>query len=104
MEQQQSSGNAQLIAILSYITLIGWIIALVLFQNDKSELAACHLRQSLGVLLLGFILIWIPILGWILSIFVFVFWVIGLVYAAQGEAKPIPLIGPFLLDLFKGIK
>ncbi|MEN8225790.1 MAG: hypothetical protein ABFS05_10570 [Bacteroidota bacterium] len=104
MEQQQSSSNAQLIAIVSYLTFIGWIIAFVLYQNDKSELASCHIRQSLGLFILGIILFWIPVLGWILSLVVLVLWIIGLIYAAQGEAKPIPIVGQFFLDLFKGLQ
>ncbi len=101
--EQKSASNAQLIAIVSYLTFIGWIIAFILYQNDKSELASVHIRQTLGLFILGILLFWIPILGWILSLVVFVLWIIGLIYAAQGEAKPIPILGNFFLDLFKGI-
>ena len=107
MEQQPASSNAQLIAIVSYLSLIGWIIAFVLYQNDKSELAIYHLRQSLGINILGvigWVVFWIPILGWLAAIFLFVLWIMGLIYAAQGEAKPVPLIGNFIQDIFKGIQ
>ena len=55
MEQQNqpASSNAQIIAVVSYITFIGWIVAYLLYQNDKSELAIYHVRQSLGILILG---------------------------------------------------
>jgi len=107
MEQQPVSSNAQMIAIVSYLTLIGWVIAFVLYQNDKSELAIYHIRQSLGILILGivgWVVFWIPIIGWAAGIFLFVLWLMGLIYAAQGEARPIPLIGNFIQDLFKGIQ
>ena len=109
MEQQKqpASSNSQVIAVISYITLIGWIIAFILYQNDKSELAIFHLRQSLGILILGIIgrvIFWIPILGWLAVIFVFVLWLIGLMRAAHGEKKPIPLFGSFFQDIFKGIQ
>lgn len=107
MEQQPQSSNAQLVAIVSYLTLVGWIIAFVLYQNDKSEFAIYHLRQSLGILItgiIGWVVFWIPIIGWLAAIFVFVLWIIGLIYAAQGEQKPIPVLGKFFLDLFKGIQ
>lgn len=107
MEQQPVSSNAQLIAIVSYLTLIGWIIAFVLYQNDKSELAVYHIRQSLGILILGivgWVVFWIPIIGWAAGIFLFVLWLMGLIYAAQGEARPVPLLGNFMQDLFKGIQ
>ena len=107
MQQQSNSSNAQLIAIISYLTFIGWIIAFVLYQNDKSELAIYHLRQSLGINILGLLgwgLFWVPFIGWLASIFLFVLWIMGFISAAQGETKPIPLIGDFIQDLFKGIQ
>ena len=110
MEQQSNSTNPQLIAIVSYLTFIGWIIAFVLYQNNKSELAIFHIRQTLGIYLMGIVgmlFLWIPLIGWILSIllpiFIFVLWIIGLINAAQGETKPVPLVGEFSQELFKGI-
>ena len=109
MEQQNqpASSNAQLIAVISYLTFIGWIIAFVLYQNDKSEFAIYHIRQSLGIVILGvvgWVIFWIPILGWLCAIFLFVMWLMGLIYAAQGEAKPVPVLGNFFQDIFKGIQ
>jgi len=108
MEQQQpTSSNAQLIAIVSYLTLVGWIIAFILYQNDKSELAIFHLRQALGIVIIGaigWVVFWIPILGWLAAIFLFVLWIMGLISAAQGEMKPVPLLGKFFQDIFKSIQ
>jgi len=91
------------VAILSYITPIGWIIGLILHSNNKTELGAFHLRQTLGLYILSIILSFIPIIGWILNIVVFIFWLLGLIYAVQGEKKAVPLIGDFIQNLFKGI-
>ena len=107
MEQQPASSNSQLIAVVSYLTLVGWIIAFILYQNDKSELAIFHLRQALGIVILGvvgWVVFWIPILGWLAAIFLFVLWIMGLISAAQGEIKPVPLLGKLFQDLFKGIQ
>ena len=107
MQQQSNSSNAQLIAIISYLAFIGWIIAFVLYQNDKSELAIYHLRQSLGINILGLLgwgLFWVPFIGWLAGIFLFVLWIMGFISAAQGETKPVPLVGDFIQDLFKGIQ
>jgi len=107
MEQQPYSSNTQLIAIISYLAFIGWIIAFILYQNDKSEFAIYHLRQSLGLNILGILgmaFFWIPFIGWIASILFFVLWLMGFISAAQGETKPVPLIGDFIQDLFKGIQ
>ncbi|MBC8490770.1 MAG: hypothetical protein H8D45_32535 [Bacteroidetes bacterium] len=91
------------VAIVSYITLLGWIIAIILHNNNRTEFGAFHLRQSLGLILTGIILWFIPIIGWILNIIVFVFWIIGLVNAIQGEKKPVPIVGEFYQNIFKGL-
>ncbi len=106
MDQTQGNQQAQedkTIAILSYITFIGWIIALILHQNNKTSLGAYHLRQTLGIFLTGIILSIIPIIGWILGLVLFVFWILGLISAVQGEEKPIPLLGEFYQNIFKGL-
>ncbi|MFW5990589.1 MAG: hypothetical protein ACOCQX_00005 [Candidatus Nanoarchaeia archaeon] len=82
-----------MVAILSYITIIGWIIALVLHQENKTSLGSFHLRQALLLMIAGLVLTFIPIIGWLLNIVVFVFWIMGLVYAIQKQEKEVPLIG-----------
>ena len=41
------------VAIISYITIIGFIAAIFLHQNNKTQLGAFHLRQVLGIVLTG---------------------------------------------------
>jgi uncharacterized membrane protein len=98
--------DGRTIAWVSYITLIGWIIAFVSHSNTlvKSSLATFHLRQSFGLMLIWLALIvirfalflTIPILGLLItiaSIGLFVLWVMGLINAVNGEEKPLPLLG-----------
>ena len=103
INKMNNTAEDKTVAIVSYITLIGWIIALILNSNQKTKLGAFHLRQTLGLYITGMILWWIPAVGWILNIIVFIFWLIGLINATQGEAKPVPIIGDFYQELFKGI-
>lgn len=118
MEVQNDPGKT--VAILSYLTLIGFIIALVLNsdQRNKSELGVFHLRQALGIFLTGFILglangifVFIPFLGWLMNLVIigcmialFVFWILALVAAINGEKKAIPVLGDFYQNTFSGIK
>jgi uncharacterized membrane protein len=95
--------QAKLVAILSYITIIGWVIALVINSNNRSSLGSFHLRQALILIIAGVVLSWIPVLGWIVGIIIFVFWIMGLIYAIQGKEKPIPLIGEYAQKWFKGL-
>ena len=91
------------IAILSYITIIGWIIALVMNTSEKSKLGSYHIRQTLLLYIFAVILSWIPILGWILGIVLFIFWIIGLVAAINGEKKEMPIVGKLAQQWFKGL-
>jgi len=113
-----STMDGKSIAIISYLTIIGWIIAFVMHGNNKSQLGSFHLRQSLFLMLTGFgvsilqwILIFIPILGWIISILLyfvllglFVLWIIGLIAAINGEEKEVPFLGKKAQELLKGIQ
>jgi uncharacterized membrane protein len=111
MENQSSSSDPQIISIVSYITIIGWVVALIIYQNSKSELAIMHIRQSLGIFCIGFIgmiVSYFPYIGWFLgmaiSIVAFAFWIMGLIAAIQRETKPVPLVGDMIQDVFKGIQ
>lgn len=92
------------VAILSYLTLIGFIVAIVLHGSKKTNLGAFHLRQTLGLLIAGIvfgfggvIIAMIPVLGWIavplIWIGFFVLWLMGLIAAATGQMKPVPVLG-----------
>ncbi len=97
------SDEGKTYAIVSYITWIGWIIALILNSEKKYDLARFHIRQTLMIFLAGIVFCWIPFLGWIAGIALFVFWIMGLISAINGEKKEIPLIGKLAQDWFKGI-
>ena len=101
------------VAILSYITIIGFIVALVLHSSNKTALGTFHLRQCLGLILTflalgvaGFILAFIPLLGWLASMILWlgivVLWVIGLISAINGQSKPVPVRGEHYQKWFAG--
>jgi hypothetical protein len=87
------------VAILGYITLIGFIVAIVLNSNKKTKLGAFHLRQVLGLFLTGVLCI-IPLLNILIIICLFVFWIMGLISAIKGEMKPVPLLGAYYQKWF----
>ncbi|MBA2612786.1 MAG: hypothetical protein H0U95_12495 [Bacteroidetes bacterium] len=109
-----SADQGKTIAIVSYFTLIGWIIALVMHGSNKTSIGAYHIRQSLGLMLLAIStiviripLMFIPFLGWglnlAISIGLLIFWILGLVTAINGEEKPLPLIGDAFQKWFASI-
>lgn len=109
--------DAKTIAWVSYLTIIGWIIAFVSYGNlnPKTSLATFHLRQSLGLILLGVawsiifrIMFWglafIGFLSPIVWILLVVLWVLGLLAAINGEEKPVPVLGTLFQQWFQFIK
>jgi uncharacterized membrane protein len=105
------------ISIISYITIIGWIIAFLVYNNEteKSSLAKFHLKQSLGLGILGilnFILEGVvvsfapsaSILFTIIGLGLLILWIIGIVNAVNEEEKPVPLVGNLFVDKFDFIK
>ena len=101
------------ISWVSYITLIGWIIAIITYNssNDKSSLAKFHLRQSFGIFATAFALyIVMFMMIFIMPFFVFIFpfiglallifLILGLIAAVNGEEKPVPLLGEFYQKTF----
>ena len=101
------------VAILSYITIIGFIIAIVMHGSKKTQLGSFHLRQALGLFVTGvgfglcvIILAFIPIIGWLaimvgwLSLLVMV--IMGLIGAASGQQKPVPVMGAHYQKWFAG--
>lgn len=90
--------------IVSYIGIIGLIIAFAAGTREESKF---HMNQSLVIIIASFVVgiisgvgAFIPFIGWIItlvagicSIAVFVFMILGIVSAAKGEEKPLPVIG-----------
>jgi uncharacterized membrane protein len=102
--------DGKTIGIIAYITLIGWIIAILMNSSKKNEYASFHIRQMLGLILLSIVIsiltmnINLGLFGTILSVLLLVLWVIGFVGAIQGERKLVPIIGENFQEWFKGIK
>lgn len=126
--QPITSDEDKTVAILAYITLIGFIIAIVQHSSNKTKLGAYHLRQAVGFMITGIamsiilVLIALPMLGMGLRIVAdyatfiylisFVIWIglfvcliISIINAASGRLKPAPIFGrlfeKWLVNLFK---
>lgn len=117
IEDNRSYGKDKTLAIVAYMTLIGWVVALVMNNNkagEEKQFTAFHLRQMLALLIIAFCiqvinlpLAFIPFLGWLVSVAlmvaVFVLWVLGIVSAVNGEKKELPFIGPVIRSTFKNL-
>lgn len=96
------NGNSKLWAVVSYITLVGWFIAL--FCRDRSDrLVRQHLNQalilnvlSIGANLLNRIGGLFGTIGSVIGLVLLVFWVWGLIRAVKGSDEPLPFIGDIM--------
>ncbi len=85
----------KVVAVLSYFTPLGWLVALVLHGNSKSFYTSFHLRQSLGLILTMALLSFIPLIGWLLTIGVAFAWFVAVYDAFCGNTKEVPLLGRY---------
>lgn len=108
MKNQQKEGKD--IALISYLTLIGLVIAFVMNNDKKHEFAKFHIRQSLGIFLTAIalsIIAIIPILGWLISIagiFLLLYmWIKGLMNAINEKEEVVPILGEKFAEIFKNL-
>lgn len=86
-------------AILSYITIVGTIIAYFINNDNKNPFASFHIRQALGIHITYFLLGALVSIfdSWMITItfwiFIIILWGYGLVTAIQGEQKEVPMLG-----------
>ena len=103
-----SSPQGRTEAIIAYLTVIGLIIAFVMNNEKNYPFAKYHIRQSLGLVVVGLGLVLIsliPILGWIiylvgLAVLIYL-WIMGLIRAVNGRMEPVPLLGTQFEEWFK---
>lgn len=98
----------KVMAILAYL---GWLVLIPLFAAKESKYARFHVNQGLilaivetVVMIVLSILTLIPVIRWIFyiveavaGIVFLVMWIIGIMNAANGRAKELPVIGSFKL-------
>lgn len=94
-EHETPFDKSRVLAVLSYMTIFGWLIALVLYGKDKNPYVRFHLRQSLGLFVSAMLLTFVPLIGWLLVCVLIVAWCYGLYSAFTGHKFSIPMIGDF---------
>ena len=96
-------------AIVSYLTIIGTIIALFMNSENKNGFASFHIRQALGIFLSFFLLGYFVGYAdsWTVSsafyLFYFILWIYGFSGALSGQKRLIPVVGAFFQTTFKSL-
>lgn len=102
--------NARTAGIVCYITWVGWIIALIMGEQDD-EFVKHHLNQALILNICATIcsaisgaLAWIPLIRVLAAIVfgfiglvIFIMAIAGIVSAANNSTKPLPVVGEIKL-------
>ncbi len=124
MTQKVGNDVDKTVGIVAYVTLIGFIIAIVMNSDKKDEaksFGAYHLRQALGLIIASIgLMIGLSILTAILSaiswslgltlsgilfplmyLAILGLLIIGIINASNGEKKPLPVVGEFIEKTLK---
>ncbi|WP_347926047.1 hypothetical protein [Pontimicrobium sp. SW4] len=102
----QTVEEGRTIAIISYLTLFGVIIAFFMNNEKKNRFAAFHLRQALGLWLTFFALGYFVGLfdNWLITIGFWIFFgvlfIFGFMTAVTGRNQPTPILGEFYQRIF----
>ena len=90
--------NNTLMAVLAYLGIL--IIIPFLTEAHKDPFVKFHLKQGLGLIILEVIswFVWIVpmigwVIGWLLWLFVLIMIIMGIINAASGKMKELPIIG-----------
>jgi len=101
------------IAMISYFTWIGWIVAIYLFsfKENRDSYTRFHIRQSFGLgllvifcyvisLLFDFSLLYFSLPSLLIFILLFVLWFLGFKSAMDEKERPLPIIGKYFQRWF----
>lgn len=107
--QNSAAEQGKGMAIVSYLTLIGTLIAFFTNRDERNPFVSFHVRQALGLwltqMLLGYFIS--AFNSWMISISFWVFIMIlilyGIVGAMNGKYNEVPVLGPFYQNIFSSI-
>lgn len=116
-----TTDNGKTAAIVSYLSIIGWLIAyFAMHKDNKTELGSYQLRQTLllniaaivigwgvgfvlGILIVSTGIFALIYISYVLQLGILIIWIIGLIGAINGQKKPMPLIGEKAQTMFPSI-
>lgn len=106
----QEINQGKTIAIVSYLTIVGLIAAIVMNNSQPSSLGRFHIRQSIGITVLAVALgtlSFIPGIGGLISkvigVIVLLALVLGVLTALNGQEKALPIVGQYFQKWFSMI-
>ena len=110
MSKNKKGNQGKTVAIVSYLTIIGCIVAIFMNLEAKNDFARFHIRQAFGILIafyaMGLVISQFD--SWAISsafyVFFMVLWVYVFIGAIQSKKTAIPILGNLFQTWFKFIK
>jgi uncharacterized membrane protein len=104
----QTIQEGKTLAIVSYFTFVGLIIAIIMNLEKKNPFTFFHIRQMLGLILMllfsnlveKYVNSWLGTGFWIVT---FVCWIYALYTAISSKYDPIPVLGDKFQEWFKNL-
>jgi|SRR5699024_5189110 len=102
----QTVKEGKTMAIVSYLLIIGTVIAWSMNSEKPNKFASFHIRQALGIDILYLLFaVLVPAFNtwWVSTPFYIVFfvlWAYGITGAIQGKLSIIPILGPYFQKWF----
>lgn len=104
----QTIEEGKTLAIVSYLTFIGLIIAIILNLEKRNQFIWFHVRQMLGLIIMlifsnlveKYVNSWLGTAFWLVT---FMSWLFGFYWVLKGKAEPVPILGMKFQDWFKNI-
>lgn len=105
--------NNKTLSIVSYITLIGWLISYFSGKENADSLLKYHLKQGLGLFIVGLlfsvalnvVVMIVPSLSFLgyVGLAIWVLAILGIINASNEVEKPLPIIGKIFENKFSFI-
>lgn len=100
LQSESELEQEKLFCVISYLTIVGWLIALIYYGRHKGSCTRFHLKQSIGLIITCSIFAFIPLIGWVLNVFLVVCWLIAIVHLFAGRNFLVPIVGNFYQEHF----
>lgn len=103
LDSEEDRDYGRNIAVISYLWILGWIIALIMNSRKRTHLGSYHIRQALGLILLTLILFWVIKPRIFITLIYVAGALLGILNALKYQQKPLPGIGGLFQDWFKSL-
>ena len=105
----QTVNDGKNLAIISYLTFIGLIIAIIMNLEKRNPFTSFHIRQMLGLVFMvlisniieEYLNSWLGTVCWFISA---AGWLYAFFHVIKGEMKLIPYIGEYFQEWFRNVR